>query len=300
MRLKLFFAIGIMLTLLQPVISQDTSLKPSGEGNAEVQYNKILLIPFEPKLYMSDIDRDVAAKSNMRFTEIRGRFRQGLTDAMFVETMQQHKAVSMLSDDPEIAKDLNYIYMSVGYHYKEMPIEETPEEKTSGIQSLMNKAKKAIEPKQPEPGTRIENGQLASYADNKERYMNIKIINLNMLDYLSKKYEADLFLFITQLDIKKAADTDYRDLEAENYKREVKVHYSIIDKDGNEIGGGAAKTYFSSRENDIDRIMKTNFTAISQQVGSKLPQPQLTQAARQKREEEARKAREQEDLIRQY
>lgn len=293
------FSFSQVSTTLQTEDETESTYNESNVSfNMPIDYTKVMIIPFEPKLYMSDIDRDIADVQGLSFYQIRSRMRYGITANVFAESNRTHTAINMLSDDPEISADLSYIYKSAGYQYVVLPPEENAEQQVSKMQTLLGKFKK--KKVEEEPGTTIKEGQLHSVQDNQERYMKTKIINPNMLKYLSGKYGTGLFVFINQLNIEKAADVDYRDLEAENYKREIKVHYTIIDWNGNDIYGGAEKYYFSSRINDMNKIIKGMFQTVAQQITSRLPLSADISPIEYCKEDTEVEARTQKKLMEQY
>ena len=102
--------------------------------------------------------------------------------------------------------------------------------------------------------------------------MKTKITNENLLPSLDKKYKPSYYVFINQLDIKRAADMRYVANE-EAYQREIKVHYTIIDASGNIASSGAIKSRFASNQNDIDKIIKTQFPLIAERIVNNLLGP---------------------------
>ncbi|MBL4624914.1 MAG: hypothetical protein JKY42_07230 [Flavobacteriales bacterium] len=263
-----------------------------------VKYTKVMVIPFEPKLYMSDIDREIGKKTGMSATQIKYNFRLGLANTMYSQTIKSTPAIQMYSaDNEDIQNDLSYIYKSTGYHYDYMPaMEEKPEE--SKPKEVLNKIKKRADEtlygSKEQGGTRIKDGQLYSEDYSKERFMNVRILNPNMFDYLSTKYEVGYFVFINQLDMKIAPGTDYRALENEMYQREIKVHYSIYDQYGNLVYASAAKNYFPSVMNDMNLIIKGHFPKICKEIAFHIPKDDLPKVVQKKREEEQKQAAKQE------
>ena len=116
-----------------------------------------------------------------------------------------------------------------------------------------------------------------SQVDNREKYMKTTLPNKQLLPSLNEKYKASHYVFINQLDIKRAANTMYQAAE-EQYKREIKVHYTIFDTQGKEVSSGAVKTRFSANQNDIDKIIKNQFPLIAQRIVSNLVGPDEARA----------------------
>ncbi len=288
------FVILILIFVYTSVFGQDNTLQQGTTQKQKVKtdqevYNKdkkvenrVMIIPFEEKMYMSGIDREIAFKEQLSFSQIRRIMRQGLTDMLLLEIKKSgFKTVSMLSTDTTIAKDLKYIYYSIGYKYEVLPTEQLQTDEVANqsasekVGKTLNKLfKKEPEETKEEGGTRIEEGQIVSYKDEREKFMNTRIINPNMLEYLAQKYASNLFVFINELDIEEAATTDQYAIGNNAQKRRIKVHFSIFNAQGKEIYAGAAITNFSSLENKPNAIVNKQFTKLAGVISEKLPQPE--------------------------
>lgn len=233
----------------------------------EPDFNSLLIIPFEPHMYRSDIDRKVGAENNLNFQEVRGYFRLGLDNALYLATKDKYIVTRMHADIADINKDLNYIYASISYDYKEVE-RPKPETRAEAIKNKIDDKKKS---KQPAPGTRIEQGQIISVPDNREKYMSLRIVNEDLLDFLADKYKGALFLFITELDIINAPNTDYRAIEQDDYTRIIKANYTIYNKNGEVVNSGTATQNFSSKENDIREILSKHFPPLAEKIALKIP-----------------------------
>lgn len=233
----------------------------------EPDFNSLLIIPFEPHMYRSDIDRKVGAENNLNFQEVRGYFRLGLDNALYLATKDKYIVTRMHADIADINKDLNYIYASISYDYKEVE-RPKPETRAEVIKNKIDDKKKS---KQPAPGTRIEQGQIISVPDNREKYMSLRIVNEDLLDFLADKYKGALFLFITELDIINAPNTDYRAIEQDDYTRIIKANYTIYNKNGEVVNSGTATQNFSSKENNIREILSKHFPPLAEKIALKIP-----------------------------
>lgn len=272
-----------------------------------LQYNRVMVIPFEEKMYMSQIDKEISEKTGKTQNEIREIFRKAICNNVFIETKMAHdrfySAVSMHSEDPEIIADLNYIYQSIGYKYLPVPSPHDTAKPTavSSLKKATDKAQEIFdEKKEGESGTKIQEGQIVSHPDNREKYMSVAVVNREMLSTLSLKYECEYFIFINQLDLVVPPGTDYRELSSDEYPRLMKTHFTILDKNGNEIYGNAVKSYFSSRENDAQKIANSQFENVAKQIISKLPDPNQSKNSEEKKKEEQKKAKKQQSSFDDY
>ena len=225
---------------------------------------KILLIPFDPKLYMSEIDKNIAKESNMNFDQIRNNFRFALDENIFIEFKQRYSIFSLLSDTNKTSLDLNYIYQSIGYKYDVVPKENPSNE--NNMKKMIGKVTNPLKEKE-EDKPKIQNGQLAVEMNSDKRFMNTVISDPNLLTFLNKKYLSDIFIFINELDIKNDLSSSF-DINANTYQREVTVHYSIFNKEGKNIHSGVAVTHFSSDLNNPKKIAASCFASVAQTIFS--------------------------------
>ena len=203
---------------------------------------KIMIVPFEPKLYMSDIDQKINQQTKWNFETIRENFRRQLDAQLKLKLQSITPVVSFYSDSTKMSKDLEYTYKSTNISY-----------------DLVSKPTEATSKNKQQTG--IKNGQVQVEMNNDKKFMNTKITNNELLSYLSKKYASDYFVFINELDIKN--DMSSYDMTQDIYQREITVHYSIIDKTGKTITAGVATSKFSSKENNPKKIIAQNFSPIA-------------------------------------
>ena len=254
-------------TAFATVFAQNTTTGDAVVPNSKGKHN-VFIVPFESKMYISDIDRDIAAKNEMSFQEIKAKFRAALDQNIFLAAKPYFSPFSFYTIDPQEAqKELAYIYNSIGYKYEVMPEEEVVKKENVGTK-LVGKFKKKKKEEEPIQAG-VQNGEVVSQVDNREKYMNTKLSNNNLLPTLNKKYQPRYYIFINELDIKRSADKRYV-ASPEQYQREIKVHYTIFDDKGEEISSGAVKARFPSGQNDINNIIKTHFPLIAQTIVGKI------------------------------
>lgn len=209
---------------------------------------KILLIPFEPKLYMSEIDMKINQQTNWNWNHIRENFRHQLDTQLKLKLQSLAPVVSFYSDSEKMSKDLAYIYKSSNLSY-----------------DLVDKPTASTTPIQKQNG--IKNGQIAVEINTDKKFMNTKLTNVEILPYLTKKYKTDYFVFINELDIKNNMDS--YDISSDTYQREVLVHYSILDNSGKIITAGISTSSFSSKINDPKKIVSLTFVPIATYIAAK-------------------------------
>lgn len=209
---------------------------------------KICLVPFEPKLYMSEIDQKINQQTKWDWETIRENFRQQLDAQLKLKLQATYSVLSFYADSAKMSKDLEYTYKSTDLAYD--LVSKPTDAKTT------NKAQ-----------TGISNGQITVQQNTDKKFMNTKLTNVEVLDYLNKKYLSEYFVFINELDIKN--DMNSYDVNTDTYQREITVHYSILDKTGKTINAGIATSRFSSKENNPKKIVALCFSPIATYIAAK-------------------------------
>lgn len=229
---------------------------------AQRKQHKVMLIMYDPMMHLPDPAGDVElveeAKKDLQY--IKKRIRLGLDISIAARVAYLYEMVDLTKEwEGNAANDLKKIYSSVDYKY-EVPNRLTAENKKPAKEEDQN----------------IMNGQITTRSKQVEtKYMNVMIKDPNLLPYLNFNYGTDLYLFITQIEIKKYF-TDQADLSYGTYAREVKVHYALFDVKGVQMAGDVIDIIYPVATNDIEEIIRGTFPDIAKQVSLSLPQPQYT------------------------
>ncbi|MFT7611806.1 MAG: hypothetical protein ACI9J3_000753 [Parvicellaceae bacterium] len=271
------------------IVTGKTTDQVAYNDGEHLQNHKALIIPFESKMYMSGIDKEISAKTGMSFEQIRQNMRFGLSNMMMTEMHDKMETVSLMHvDTGDVEKELGYIYSSIGYHYSEIPEEQlipveaiAPDDDAATKDKLkykLNKFSNNVKNKVSSIGSEKEeapkkssgtvNGEVVTTYDKKQRYMETSIHNPNLLTQLNTKFGADVFIFINQMDIVNGASPSQKGLATDEYNRKIKVHYTIFDLSGKKISTGASISYFSNNTNDMNVIIKSHLGGIAQNIAS--------------------------------
>lgn len=218
--------------------------------NNENTGRRILLVPFYPQMCMSEIGKDVNAATHLTYDQIVQAFRRELDMAMYRSLSKNYIPVSVLQGRYKSDSVLSYIYASTGYKYDLVP-GVVPDVGANG--------------KKNNKGLYVRKGELEVPVDYSKRFMNVTISNPKLLPYLYNKYHTDTFVFINELDIKNV-DNPTDNLSDDTYRRQVKVHYCIMDKNGKTIAKGLATAYFPYRENSPKQIGEKYFSIIAHSI----------------------------------
>jgi len=228
--------------------SQNPTLNKTGKDNTEARAaHKVLIIPFEPRLYMGEIDRQINLETNLSAKEIRFKFRDGLNDQIY-KAFRSAKfgALDLMEDTLKYKKDLTDIYQYLSYDYLKVPDQ-----------------KNYKPPVREKESKKVEKGQLNVETNSDARFMNARITNPKVMSALSTKYRSDLFIFINQLDIKASGSKDPLYLGPESENRRITVHYTIINSQGKEINSGLVEEEFDPSLNNPKKIVDKHFSRIA-------------------------------------
>jgi hypothetical protein len=254
------YFLGFILLLINfAAVSQHSTLRFTDEP-INLNNQSLLVVPFESMMYISDINRDLAIANDLTSKEIIDRFTAAI-DQSILYTFQEKCNVSSfyLLDDNESKTDLKYIFENRTLEYE---LVSKTQEKTKS-QKLKEKLKKK-EDDSYQRG-RIENGQIVTKRDVRDRYMKAVVSSPKILDSISSKFSNKYFLFVNELDIK----NNYSDaiaMQEMRYSREIKIHYTLYHRNGEILSTGVSKTHFPSTLNDINIIIKNYFPILAEYI----------------------------------
>ncbi|HXD92699.1 MAG TPA: hypothetical protein VNX01_05760, partial [Bacteroidia bacterium] len=187
---------------------------------AQVKH-KIMVIPFEPKLYMSQIDHKINAETKLSQKEIKEAFRKGINAELAKALKQKYEVLDLLKDTAKYKKDVLAIYKSITFEYEKVP------DQSNYKAPVEEKGKKS---------SVITNGQILAESNADARFMNAKVTSPALIPGLYAKHKTDLFLFINQLDIisNQLAAGDI----GTSAERIITLHYTVFTVDAKEINSG--------------------------------------------------------------
>jgi hypothetical protein len=274
--MKRIFIFSIILSVLLAGVAH----RPANEINKKISSGdtsrsvSVLVVTFSPKLYMSQIDKQLALRNNLSFEQLVDRMRFDLAESVAFRVGDKMPSYSLFQPrNDSLMRELHFTYTSVLHSYRPLAgndaIQSDPSKTTDKpiIRPLRNKI---INP-QPaenkkevpaEPGTRIENGQVVSVEDPREKFMDCDIQNPSLLNELNTLYNSEYFIFLNQLDLLYSP-------ESTEWIR-IKVHYSCFNLAGKKIHAGAAIKNMPSSITDLSTIRNDYFYPIAIEIADKL------------------------------
>jgi len=256
--LLLFFLFPIVLQAQTDMFGDDKVTKTDQEVYAEgaEEEAKILIIPFEEKLFYCDIMRDLTKVNQLTQQQIYDKLRNEIQLSLKAALKDSMETATFLNTDSITDQDLINIYAVLGYKFVPVPLKEEVGEKGK----LKKKEKKA----EPKKDVGIRNGQVVAERQAVERYMSAQLKSHEVLNQFYTNYGINKFLFINQMDVK--MDLTDPEMAFVDPKRLVALHYTIMDKDGKQINGGLASSEFPGTESRLNYIIGGNFYKLSAEV----------------------------------
>lgn len=226
-----------------------------------LDHQSILIVPFESKMYLSDVNADLGKHNNISSQEIVTRFTNALDQSLYYTFKERCKVTSYYTLDDESAQaSLGYIYNNIDLEYE---LVEKTEEKKGGLTKLKSKFEKKEDESYDRGG--IQGGEIVTKSDPRDRYMKAVVSTQQMLDSMHSSFGNEFFLFLNELDFR----TVYGDalaMQRMEYNRELKVHFTLYKKDGSIMATGISSTLVPSTQNDINIITATYFPILAKQI----------------------------------
>lgn len=257
-KLNLKFRIKPILYILPyllhlSIYAQDRTIGASNnESNREIfKKYKIMIIPFENRMYMSEIDYQINKETKLNAKQIKAQMRDGINEQLYKKLKSKMNVVDLLDDTVKTKKDLTDIYQYLSYDYQKVPDQ--------------NNYKPPVKEKEEKT---VQKGQLVVETNSDARFMNAKIKNATLVPYLTGKYKTNIYLFINELDIK-ALNGSPADFNT-NSERKIIVHYTVYTSDAKEINSGIAEVNLPVSVNSISKINQVYFAQIADIISSRI------------------------------
>jgi hypothetical protein len=235
------------------------------------QAQRVLVIPFDPYLYFSDADNDIALQSNIPAQNVRYIFRSRLN--AFIDP-KGFESINMLAGVFQDNNDeLDRVYKSVSYQYQPLTYSKynpvpAAEKSGKGPMAWIQKQKEKFTAS-PSPEAAGNN----SAPKDAGKYYGTIVKDPDLFRYFNQQYAVDYYLFINQFEI----HTDFTnclDRTQNDFVREFQVHYTLFDNQGRLISGNKVKVPYISHVNDIEKIIRDNLNKMAQRILADLPQPE--------------------------
>jgi len=257
--IRLWVLMLLSCILCLPLRSQDKTISTGTVATASSgpKKHKIMIVPFENRMYLSEIDFQINKESKLSARQIKSLMRDGMNEQLYRKLKPRMGVVDLLEDTVKTKKDLEDIYRFLSYQYQKVPNQEhykAPEKE---------KQQKAI-----------EKGQLNVESNSDARFMNAKIKSASLVPYLYGKYKTDLYLFVNELDIK-ALNGPAADMNT-NAARKIVLHYTVYTYDAKEINSGIAEVDLPPSVNNPNKIINSYFSQLADLIAARIDKALLS------------------------
>lgn len=214
--MKQFFLFGFLF-LAAHIHAQDDTRGRTTEPQAS---GSILVVPFESKMLLSDINRKIGSQYNMTLEEIRVLFRAE-ANAAIKKAACGHLRLTFLSPtDTENAKEMGGFFGAAAYKQEVM----------QGREASVPEYEKTV----------LTEGEIKSVVEYGHKYMALAPSDSVKWQTLTTKYTCDRILVITQMDIKNTTRPESSD-PATGYL--LRWHFELFDSGQNRLAGGAVSRW---------------------------------------------------------
>ena len=247
--------------------AESTSASPAPDpGPADLKTkSRILVVPFDPYLYFSDADYEIARQSHIPRQNVRHVFRSRLNAMLAPKGYETIHLLGGVYRDS--VSELSRIYKSLNYSYqdnKQSRYNHQPavKEQEKGAVAWVQRQKEKM-------GVKAEPAQVP-ISQNPDKHFGVQVKDPNFFTYFNGQYGIDYYVFINQFEVKTVYE-NCLDRAAENYERNFLVHYSIYDHNGELVSGNKVKVPYQSNINDVQRIVSDNMPNMARRVLADLP-----------------------------
>lgn len=229
----------------RPEVAEKPSVLATGKKH------KVMLIPFEKKMYMSRIDQRINAETKWDQNKIRESFRRGVDDELYKKLKPKFEVLSLLDDTIKYKKDIAGIYQYLSYKYDKVPNQQH-----------------YVAPKTEKEKQQIKKGQIMTESVSGDHFMNAKITSPALIPTLYAKYKTDIFLFVNQVDIL-SSTAGLADAGSSNM-RTITLHYTAFTVDAKEINSGTCSIKFPAELNNPSKIISGYLSKIAEEIAKRV------------------------------
>jgi hypothetical protein len=213
----------------------------------------VVFVPFEDKMYLSDVDIDIDLASHNKFniSQLKSAIKRNLSQEMAYQIKSRGNVLTFEEGFEKQNKDLNMFYSSITYV----------------IDKTVIKEKSNTESQNPIKDLRKKN----EITETEVFFTNSKVDKPDLFYNISSKYNAKYFVMINQIDMRKARNTKQEDIQMGNYNRELKINYTIFDKNGEQIFAGASFSIFPNTEKSVSFIVAQYAKEAIKEISNNVP-----------------------------
>ena len=262
--------------------------------------NKILIIPFENKMYSSAIDNEISEYNRLNYSSVKEEMKRGVSEQILLSISNKTPAISLEHHKDSNSQILNYIYNSIGLKYEKVKSKDTAEvatKKTDLIKERLNKfvhQTNQLHEKAKYNRGNLENGEIHTFNYTEERFMNVIIQNPNLLEELNNKYKTNYYIFINEFHIGRALSNPVNIYIKE---RQISTHYTVFNQRGREVDAGVIRVRIPEDIYSFKKIERDYISSIAKELCSFIPGPKVEKATLVKEAEDNKNSKNQRKII---
>ncbi len=233
MKLRLFFFLFGLSILSQ---AQDSLF-----------HKNLVIVSFNPDMFNNEAAKPMLQQSGMSYDEMVSFLNKEMTYYLGVAFQKNINTFSLnTSLTTNTTEDLYIIWTLQNYFLSPIPKEQ---------KRNVDPTSKLVGRKQP----KSSGGEVVPKINSlKGNFLNSKIADKKSFLSITRKLHANFILIINELDIKEDYSNPYA-VGKNDYTRQLQIHFTLFNNKGTEIAGNVATVDFSSRENDIKKVVETYF-----------------------------------------
>lgn len=201
----------------------------------------VAVVPFTPRMLISDIHRDMCVKNGMTSKEVQAALAEGFCHAMRISKPDRAESIVYGWED-EWPDALVSLYGEMGYEMKAVRPEA---EDSTRMQA------------------RITAGELRIRQDTVTRYMSA-VIDSTTMSAFAIASKSNFVLVVTELDIVNLGDPIQ--VNPKGAALFVRLHYTLFDPTGKEISGGMIKSPLGNKTYEPTKFAREEFIDAAERL----------------------------------
>lgn len=276
MKISITFFIVLFVSIHLNGQNSTIEVKEQEESIPTMKYQKFLfVVPYTPKLYNSEVDKKIVEINKKTIDEIRDEIRQGLATEICLRIKEDKGNLEPLNPYIYFLDSIDFhllpIYGNVSYFWDNLVLLDSAENEgsKSKVQSFLNKYSNNARKKQDEPVSEkstIQGGQITSYAVYGNKFMNVKVDDVQALGNYSSSNNVLNWLFLNQLDLTYVPQRDPYGGQMYN----VRLHYTLLDKELNQRKSGVLTKQIPESHLALKSLKQEVFTEMASELAKQL------------------------------
>lgn len=232
---------------------------------------RVLLVPFDPRIYLNDATAIIAAKDGDSYDEILEYFRYQFNLQLYDAMMDSCTIISLFSDNTRQDKeDIDGLYSIISYELVKAMSNNSENQDKEKKGYFARKREEEQQRKRIEEisqyNTKVVDGEIVGKRQpTHDMYLNIVFHQPEVLTEIANRRDVDYFLFINQFEIKGNYGDPYLSGNSKS-ERTIKVHFSIYNSQGKLIHGSFGENKIPFELADKQEIATLYFPEVIRQI----------------------------------